>query len=311
MKNTITKRKFEILRLSVTSNCNFSCFYCVPYKKNNLAENKSLNAEEFSRLVYNIHKINPLKMVRITGGEPILYSSLESLIKQLKTMGIQKISMTTNGSFLYKSIDKLKTAGLDEINISLDAVNNNIFEKISGFNNIDVVLKSIEKALEAKISVKLNCTILKNINENQIIPVLEYAAKNKIIVRFLELMKMGHLVKNHEEFFYPESKILQTIREKYQFSALKRNKSSTARYWCLDNGSIFGIIANHSTPFCSDCNRLRMDARGYIYGCLSVNKGFIIENNKENIRKNLEDALSQKQTDYFTGSTLPMKSIGG
>ncbi|MDH5719544.1 MAG: radical SAM protein [Spirochaetia bacterium] len=310
MKRTEIQRKFETLRLSVTSSCNFSCFYCAPKQTNQLKSLPSLTADEYCSLVKKIHDINNLTTVRITGGEPLLFQDIEKIIGSLKNMGIKKVSLTTNGSRLGVKAEKLKHAGLDEMNISLDAVENENFKNISGYNTISPVLEGIQKTIEAGIPVKLNCTILKGYNEDQILPVLDYAVKNNIVVRFLEFMKMGILYSRHTDYFYPEVEILRTIAEKYRFSPIERKISSTARYWRLENGLKFGIIANHSTPFCHDCNRLRMDSTGKIYGCLSNNQGFNIIDEID-IQSILNSALYQKQKINFTGSSLIMKSIGG
>ncbi len=307
-------RQFKTLRLSLTNNCNLSCLYCDPSDKDNKLNNKSyLPYKDYVKAISKIHKLTKLKTVRLTGGEPILYKDIIPLISAVKQLGIKNVSMTTNATNLVNIIPKLKKAGLNSINISMDAVDHNIFSKITKKNCLDNVLSGIECAVNNGISVKINCTIIKNINECQIMPILKYAKNYGIIVRFLEVMKMGHLFNNFNNYLFSKQEILDVINKEYPSTELKRDKSSTATYYLTNNNITFGIIANYSSPFCHDCNRLRMDKQGVLYGCISSNIGFPILNIKDEdvLRSLLTKALHQKQRNKFLGSSLSMKAIGG
>jgi cyclic pyranopterin phosphate synthase len=124
---------------------------------------------------------------------------------------------------------------------------------------------------------------------------------------------MGHLHDQAKEYLFTGDEILQRIALRYRFTPLDRMQSSTANYWQTDNGSIFGIIANETEPFCHDCNRLRLDSRGNIYGCLSSNHPILLDKSdaEEVLREKLGKALTQKQALRFTGSDLSMLAIGG
>ncbi|MDH4127574.1 MAG: radical SAM protein [Spirochaetota bacterium] len=314
MKNENSIRQFEILRLSLTENCNYSCFYCVDSNiKNKIpVKEKSLSPSEYAGMVDKINKILNLKAVRLTGGEPTLYKPLVSLVNKLKLVGIPKIHLTTNGSKLYNMIDDLCKAGLNSINISLDAMDPVKYSQISQKGKLKNVLYSVEKAIENDIKVKINCTVMRGINDTEIIPLFKYASDRGIAIRFLELMKMGHLFKGYNEYFFSEEEIINLISKEYNVTKIEREKSATSQYWTTDDNRKFGIIANESSPFCHDCNRLRLDNQGRLYGCLSVNQGFSIVGADENtIKTVLEKAITLKQKDKFVGSNLSMKAIGG
>lgn len=305
-------REFKTLRISLTESCNFSCLYC---KGSDLSANsKSLKTSGFLDLVEKIHRIVNLETVRLTGGEPLIYRDIENLVCGLKSIGLSDIKMTTNGSLLSTKALILKKAGLTSVNVSLDALESQIYEFINGDKNPEAVLDGIQRAKEAGLEVKINCTVIEGSNDREILPVFEYFSDRNIPVRFLELMKMGHLHGNFGELYFSQKEILQQISKKYSLVEIMRERGSTARYWLTGDGRKFGIIANNSSPFCSDCNRLRMDSKGKIYGCISDPRGFDLKApgvNPDNLESILSQALKQKQKSRFTGSVLSMMKIGG
>lgn len=322
-------RSFEKLRVSLINDCNFSCVYCVGDDINNTGKNaigllspefsvgkgiEKLHTDDFAQLISTMHSILNLKSIRLTGGEPLLYGELIPLIKKIKSLGIDDIRMTTNAFYLKGKVNDLQAAGLRAINISLDAIDRDIFAKMSRNNRTDRVFEGIDEAVKSGIGLKLNAVILRNHNDSQIIPLLEYAAERNIPIRYLELMKMGPISDQQKELFYSEQEILNTISRKYDIQELPRRTSATSRYWETDSGAMFGIIANESTPFCHDCNRLRMDSRGYFYGCLSNANGIRLTefiNDQPKLITKLEELLAMKQTVKFKGSLLSMRNIGG
>lgn len=322
-------RRFEKLRVSLINDCNFACVYCVGEETVIVDEkfigsrspefsvgkgSEKLKTYDFVQLIAAMHSILNLKSIRLTGGEPLLYGELIPLIRQIKALGIDDIRMTTNAFYLKGKINDLIAAGLQAINISVDAVDPAIFARMSRNNHTERVFEGIDEAVKSGIEVKLNAVILRNTNDSQIIPLLEYSAERNIAIRYLELMKMGPIFKQQEALFYPESEILDTIRSKYDIQKLPRRDSATSRYWKTNTGARFGIIANESTPFCHDCNRLRMDSRGYFYGCLSNANGIRLTefiNDRPRLIGKLEELLAMKQKVKFQGSILSMRNIGG
>lgn len=312
-------RTFKTLRVSLINTCNLACSYCVDSSKQELekvkisSQKKALSTNEFIEIIKTLNEILGLDTVRLTGGEPTLYKEIIPLINGIKNAGIENIKMTTNGTSLEKNAVELYNAGLSEINISLDAIDEEISLQMSKRNKLQNVLNGIDNAINVGIKVKINCVVMKGENEHQILKLLEFAKSRNITIRFLELMQMGHLYHNFKNYFFSENEILNTIAAKYNVTALDRAANATAKYFLLNDTYTFGIISNESDPFCNDCNRLRLDSFGNVYGCLSNNNAIdissIIENKNAIILK-LEEALKQKQT-KFSGSNLSMLHIGG
>lgn len=313
-------RRFGKLRVSLLNTCNFSCVYCVGQAAADsqlvtpVLKEEQLDTREFVALISAVHELIGLKSIRLTGGEPLLYPDLLSLIEKIKTLGIGDIRLTTNGYHLKNLASQLFVAGLRSINVSVDAIDTEISRKISRHHQPQRVFEGIEAALSMGFTVKLNAVILRGMNDQQIIPLLDYAASMGVKIRFLELMKMGHLYRSQTDMFFSEREILETISRHYTLEKLPHSPSETARYWSAGANRIFGIIANESTPFCHDCNRLRMDSRGYFYGCLSSSFGVKLApflNDQNELTQKLRHLLSLKQEVRFRGSSLSMKNIGG
>ncbi|MFN0050050.1 MAG: radical SAM protein [Cytophagales bacterium] len=318
----IYNRTFKTLRVSLLNSCNLGCTYCV--NEENKIKDKRLKIKdlkygalsylELSKTIKKLHSILNFETIRLTGGEPTLYKDLVPLLNDLSDLKIP-MKLTTNGLLLKNSLSKLPTNVLDSINISIDALDEEVFYKISGRRNLQKVLEGIDLAIALKIHVKLNCVVIKGVNESQILPLLKYAGKKGVTIRFLEIMKMGHLQDSaFDNAYVSENEILENIQSLYSTYKLSRNKSATANYWLTDSGIKFGIIANESEPFCHDCNRLRLDSFGNIYGCLSDNTPLNISKFLDNdltINEILKKALAQKQPLKFKGSGLSMLEIGG
>jgi cyclic pyranopterin phosphate synthase len=317
-------RKFEKLRVSLINECNFACTYCVSDDtngRNHLEPNinivphqKRLNTKEFIEAITLVHDIVTLKSIRLTGGEPLLYPDLVGVIREIKLMGIDDIRLTTNAYYLKNKSVELKQNGLRAINISLDAVDGEIFRMMSGNQRMQRVLDGVDDALDAGLDVKLNAVIMKGKNDGQIIPLLLYAGQKGIDIRYLELMKMGHLFHHMDGYFFSQQNILDVIQSIYSITEVSRKKSSTSNYWNISGIGNFGIIANESVPFCGDCNRLRMDSFGNFYGCLSSSVGIPLmkeSGNREKTVDSLKRLLSYKQSHHFKGNEMTMRYIGG
>lgn len=311
------KRTFKTLRVSLTNICNLACAYCVdPTAKESKNKNTArplLSCEEYISIIDKIHALTNLETIRLTGGEPTLYKELIPLIEGIRKIGIQNIKMTSNATLLKQKAQNLKKAGLTSVNISLDAVDPELSFKMNKRKNFKNILDGIESAMNAGIQVKVNSVIMKNLNDTHLMELFEFCKRRNIRIRFLELMEMGHLHQNFENYFVSQSEILTSISTHYEIKPQPRTAGSTANYWTTNDGFTFGIVGNVSAPFCNDCNRLRLDSYGSIYGCLSNNTPIPVKEylqDEEELRQKLFQALYQKKT-RFSGSKLSMLHIGG
>ena len=310
-------RTFKTLRVSLLNTCNLGCVYCTMADSDTKALNSdkkpNLSVASLLELIKHLHAGLNLETIRLTGGEPLLYHDLIPVVAGINKLGIDQIKLTTNGFLLERMASGLKEAGMKSINVSLDAIDEDVFFLMSKRNDVKRIQKGIKASIDCGLEVKINTVIMKGMNDNQLFPLLDYAFENNIQIRFLEVMAMGHLYQQSDKYLYSQEDILSKIASRYSFTRLERKTSSTSNYWQTSNGNLFGIIANESEPFCSDCNRLRLDSQGNIYGCLSSNNPISINNlqNKEELKLKLQAALEQKQSLKFKGSDLSMMHIGG
>jgi GTP 3',8-cyclase len=306
-----------VLRVSVINRCNLGCMYCTEHGDDaaslrTIQKSTNLPADELVSIIVELHNLLGLETVRLTGGEPLLYPDLPQIVKGIIQAGVQDISLTTNGLLLDRKATELKDAGLQSVNISLDAIDRDVFFVVNKRDSLDKVLRGIDAAITAGLNVKLNAVILKGINDNQLIPLMDFARSKNIVIRFLEVMAMGHLHKDPWKYFFGQQEMLHTIATKYDFVPITREPASTANYWVTDDNQKFGVIANESSPFCHDCNRLRLDSEGRLFGCLSSNNGIDARYlNQQQLIDALRTALAQKQSLKFIGSELSMLQIGG
>ena len=302
------------MRVSLTNTCNFGCAYCVDGETVEQKLTQQLSPEQLVRIIQNLHEKLNFDTIRLTGGEPTLFKKLVELVRNLSKLNVP-LKMTSNGFLLSKMAKQLADAGLESINISLDTIDEIVFEKIAKRKGLSQVLEGIESCLENGIQVKLNSVIMNGLNDSQVLPLFEYAKEKGVSIRYLELMRMGHLFSNKfDDYFYSQNQILEAISQKYDFVEMERKASATANLWQTADGFAFGIIANESEPFCKDCDRLRLDMKGQLYGCLSENKSVSISEHEmtdEKLEQILQEALSHKQPVKFTGSSLTMIGIGG
>lgn len=328
-------RTFKTLRVSLLSRCNLGCVYCVSGdegaasrrqpmvtpagadsrsgSRDAVVSGESLSVPELLRIIGRLHNRLGLRAIRLTGGEPLLYGGLIGVIEGIRAMGIPEIKLTTNGTLLKTLAIPMKAAGMVSVNVSLDAMDEDVFFRMSKRRSVQRVIEGIDAALEAGLDVKINTVMMKGMNDSQILPLLEFAFSRGLRIRYLELMAMGHLHDRSAAYLFTREDILKVIAGRYEFRPLGRAGSATASYWQTDAGHIFGVIANESEPFCGDCDRLRLDSEGNIYGCLSSNHPIALDSgdSEQEWGEKLQSALLQKQALRFTGSDLSMLHIGG
>ena len=275
-------RPMRDLRISVTDACNYRCPYCMPqtafpkdYKFLKPAER--LSYKELLVLCRLFIGLGVEKF-RITGGEPLLRPGLEKFIKQLaKLEGIQDLALTTNGQRLADSAGKLAAAGLTRITVSMDALDPVIFSQLSGGKgDVESVLAGIDAALKAGMApVKVNSVVIRGVNESQILPLAEYFRERQVTLRFIEYMDVGSCNGWQLDEVIPASDIRAIVASKWPLEPLPGNYRGevASRYAYRDGKGELGFISSVSSPFCGDCNRLRLSADGKLFTCLFATKG--------------------------------------
>jgi len=273
-------RKIDYIRVSVTSRCNFRCLYCMPNTpfewepKENLLSYEEMF--EFLKVAIN----NGIKKIRITGGEPLIRKDLDKFIKMISDYAPDiDLALTTNGYFLKGSAKLLKNAGLKRINISLDSLKSDIYQKIAQKDVFDNVIDGIEEAQKAGLKVKLNAVILKGINDNEIVDLYEYAKSKDMNIRFIEYMENNTADSTIKGIKSDE--VLEILQKHHSFKKQERD-NSPAEYYKDEDGYIFGLISPHDDSFCKNCNRIRLTAEGYLIPCLFFDESYQI---RESIKK--------------------------
>jgi cyclic pyranopterin phosphate synthase len=314
-------RRFRNLRVSLTAACNYACTYCVPDGKRLQAATHELEADELTYAVKLLMDAAGIDRLRITGGEPMLTPKFDTFLPAVMALGLEDVSVTTNGQFVLRKFDTLVDSGLQRINVSLDTLNPDRFRAIARSGDLETVLGGLADLKAAGIKVKINMVPMKTANADQILPMLDYCLENGFELRFIELMQMGHL-KTSQAFqrdFLGMAEILETIGTRHEFTRTDAPYDSTAVRYEIPGAGCFGIIANESEPFCSACTRLRLSSNGFLYGCLSNAVSHDVRpilalpehHALAQLQSVLVRALADKQSASFTGEITVMKFIGG
>jgi cyclic pyranopterin phosphate synthase len=315
-------RRFRNLRISLTAACNYACTYCVPDGKRLVAAQDELSAEALVRGVAYLIEAAGIEQLRITGGEPLVSPKLEALLQGVSTLGLRDISLTTNGQLLAKKLPVLLNAGIRRLNVSLDTLDATAFRRIARGGDLATVLDGLEQARAAGIKIKLNMVPLRGQNIDQVLPLLDYCLERGFELRFIELMRMGHLARDGNSFqqqFISMPALLELIGERYEYQQADAPLDATALRYEIPGRGHFGVIANESVPFCRTCSRLRLSSTGWLHGCLSSSNrhyvGDLLEKPRHQALPALQGllvkALGDKQEVAFSGGVTVMKIIGG
>ncbi len=256
-----------------------------------LAKEKILSYEEITMVISSLLPLG-IEKIRLTGGEPLMRRNIVELIRQIRSLDEQiDIAITTNGILLEKYALQLKEAGLSRVTVSLDALENDIFQSLSDTtNSVDEVLQGIKSCERIKLPVKVNCVIQKGVNESQIIPIIEYFNQISITPRFIEYMDVGNTNSWNYDSVVTGVEMRKIIEQ--EFGLLEKvqpnYRGEVANLWKMQNGGEVGFIESVTEPFCGDCSRARLSADGSIYTCLFATEG-------HNVRSILRMDASQEQ----------------
>ncbi|MFP6302696.1 GTP 3',8-cyclase MoaA [Helicobacter pylori] len=291
-------RVIDYIRVSVTKQCNFRCQYCMPATPLDFFDDEELlpldNVLEFLKIAID----EGVKKIRITGGEPLLRKGLDEFIAKLHAYNKEvALVLSTNGFLLKKMAKDLKNAGLSRVNVSLDSLKSDRVLKISQKDALKNTLEGIEESLKVGLKLKLNTVVMKSVNDDEILDLLEYAKNRHIQIRYIEFMENTHaksFVKGLKE-----EEILDLIAQKYKIIAAEKPKQGSSKIYTLENGYQFGIIAPHNDDFCQSCNRIRLASDGKICPCLYYQdaidaKEAIMNKDTKNIKRLLKQSVINK-----------------
>jgi cyclic pyranopterin phosphate synthase len=260
-----TKRK---LRISLTDRCNFRCTYCMPENPDWLPRASLLTRAEIVRLA-GLFVDQGIDQIRLTGGEPLLRRDLLECVRDISALrerGLQRLSMTTNASRIVPKAHALVAAGVDDFNVSLDAVDPATFRRLT-LREIAPVLDGIDALVDAGARVKLNAVVIRGDNEKDIVPLLEWAMLRKLPLRYIEYMPLDAPGHWKRDAVVSEAEMLAAIRERHEVEDQPRGHDPATPY-LVDGHYPLGIISTVSNPFCSTCDRLRITATGELFTCL-------------------------------------------
>ncbi len=251
------------LRISVTNSCNYSCFFC--HREGHYLSGSEMLPEEFGRLVRILSK-HGVRRVKLTGGEPLMRADLEDVIREIRSSGVEEVSLVTNGFFLRERARSLKEAGLDRVNVSIHSLKRDVYTRITGVDGLDRVTEGIDEALRWGLApLKINFTVLGGINEGELWDMVEFARKRGLRVQFIELLGRDPSLK---AYYYS---LEEFERELERISVSKEIRELHKRpIFHLDDGTIVELVRGSGDPiFCMNCVRARVTHDGFFKPCIA------------------------------------------
>ena len=327
-------REISYLRVSITDRCNYRCIYCKPEEQFEFIPHEEiLRYEEIVEIIEEAVNLGVTK-VRITGGEPLARKGVVDFIKKLREIKkLEDISLTTNGFFLSEYAEKLKDAGLNRVNISLDSLQEEKYKRITRGGSLEKALKGIDSALKAGLlPIKINTVLIRGINDDEVEDFVRLTLGRPLNIRFIEFMPSGEELKdNYRDKFISVLEIKESLAEKYSFRPIDINSGNgPAKYYQIKGGQgTIGFITALSQHFCKTCNRIRLTSEGKLRPCLFSNMEVDIKQAIRNaktddkiirskiIRNNIEEAISikpegHKLNEKFSNrDSFKMSKIGG
>lgn len=297
-------REIDYIRISIIDRCNLRCVYCMPKEGVDFVPHEAiLSYEEILTLTKILASLG-FRKIKLTGGEPLIRKNVGYLVRKLKEIpGIENVTITTNGILLSETMDDLVNAGIDGINLSLDTLNPEVFQKITRRDSFDRVMKGFQTALKyPEIPLKINCVPM-GIEGQDVLEMAELARKYKVHVRFIEMMPIGY---GKLFGFCSEEKILAGLEERYGRCVPYPDSlgNGPGHYYSFEGfkGKI-GFISAISHKFCGSCNRVRLTSQGYLKSCLQYDIG-------TDLKKLLREGASLEELKEAVEMTILRKPIG-
>lgn len=293
-------RKITYLRVSITDRCNYRCIYCKPEEQFEFIPHEEiLRYEEIVEIIEEAVNLGVTK-VRITGGEPLVRKGVVDFIKKLREIKkLEDISLTTNGFFLSEYAEKLKSAGLNRVNISLDSLQEEKYKKITRGGSLETALKGIDSALKAGLlPIKINTVLIRGINDDEVEDFVRLTLERPLSIRFIELMpSLEGIIDNYKDKFISGLAIKENLAKKYSFNPIKTNSGNgPAKYYQIEGGKgTIGFITALSQHFCQTCNRIRLTSEGKIRPCLFSNQEIDLKKALREMGNSGEDQILRRK----------------
>jgi len=319
------QRPVKDLRISVTDRCNFRCTYCMPLDEYEWIDKREiLTFEEITRLAKLFIQCG-VEKIRLTGGEPLVRQDLDHLVEKLAALdGLKDLCLTTNGALLAERIGALKRAGLRRVNVSIDTLDADKFKRMTKRGDLNKVLDGIFAAKAAGLKpIKLNAVVERGVNDDDILPLVEFSREHGFAMRFIEYMDVGNANKWTSAKLVSKKEIIAKISARYPLKEIGRVQGSapSVDYEFVDGQGDIGVIASVTEPFCSSCTRARVTADGRIVTCLFSDVGHDVKAKLRagatdadiadfiaNIWRNRTDRYSAQRLEALNTSTYDPKS---
>ncbi len=277
------------LRISVTDRCNFRCTYCMPEEGMQwMPRSDILTFEEIERIARICVERYGFDGIRLTGGEPTVRAHLATLVAKLAQLGID-LAMTTNGATLRHCADARRQAGLKRLNISLDTLDREKFDRMTRRDELHNVLAGIEAAQEAGFApVKINTVVERGVNDDEIVDLARFGRERGLEVRFIEFMPLDASDAWQRSQVVGQDELVATLAAEWPLEQVPARGAAPADRWrYADGGGVVGVIPTVTKPFCGDCDRVRLTADGQFRTCLFATNEFDL---RELLRNGASDA---------------------
>jgi cyclic pyranopterin phosphate synthase len=299
-------RQITDLRISVTDRCNFRCVYCRSADPENYRDHDEiLSWDELERLGRIFLGLG-IRKIRITGGEPLVRPGVEDYIARLHALGVEDLSMTTNGHLLVERCDRLLQAGLRRINISLDSLDPARFERITRTKSFKSVMAGIDAAQNSRLApVKINAVLVRGFNDDEVEAFAAFARDRGVIMRFIEFMPLDADRHWSRDSMVPAADVYRRIHARWPLQQIAHERSETARKYRFADGAPgeIGLIASVTQPFCGHCSRIRLTADGKLRTCL-------FSKDDHDLRAFLRDGASDEDLVIYIRSLVHEKEAG-
>ncbi len=297
-------RRVTYLRMSVTDRCDFRCVYCMSEEMEFLPRTQILSLEEMEQTARAFVELGVTK-IRITGGEPLVRRSVLQLFHALGALdGLRELALTTNGSQLPRYAEELRRAGVRRLNISLDTLDPERFRRITRTGRLEKVLYGIEAARASGFErIKLNTVAMKGRNEDEILPIVDFAMERGLDISFIEEMPLGAVDgRDRREGFMSSNEVREAIEAVHPLQPTTESTGGPSRYFRIPGSETrIGFISPHTHNFCESCNRVRLTVEGQLLLCLGQEHSKDLRavlrgqpGDREELRQAIVDAMTLK-----------------